>query len=481
MKIAAYCRVSTDKESQLDSLENQKVFFKSYAEREGFELFAIYADEGISGRQLKKRLQFLKMLEDAKKGFFELVVVKDASRFARNTVDFLNSVRFLKSIGVDVRFLSGNQTVLGNSEFILTVFGALAQEESSNLSKRVKFGKTISAQKGRVPNVIYGYDRIDRFTLSINPREAETVKTIFSLYLANGFGMRKIADILNGKSIPTKSGRLWNAKTVKRILANPLYSGELVNHRYEVTDFLSGYRRALPESEHFHHVRPSFAIISREDFLTANRIMNARHEDFCSRITRKSSKNLYSCLIKCTSCGRSFIARKYGNNKISWRCSGRDRHGCRNMLIIREDDLNNALKQHIFSRIGNVSDFKNELKSTYLNYFKNNCTADPISYVKSAESKRNRIKDMYENGFISFDEFKARITSLDESLKLQTSTQDGILKNSDAEIDKFLSLDISNSQMSELIERISASETGEVVINFRDPEEKQNGNTIELY
>ena len=183
MRIAAYCRVSTDKEEQLDSLENQKEFFSEYAEKHGHTLIRLYADEGISGTSLKKRNEFLRLIKDARLGLFESVVVKDISRFARNTVDFLQSIRELKALGVNIIFITANMQSLGESEFVLTIFGAMAQEESANLSKRVKFGKKINAQKGRVPQRIFGYDRIDNFTLKINYHEAQVVREIYRLYL----------------------------------------------------------------------------------------------------------------------------------------------------------------------------------------------------------------------------------------------------------------------------------------------------------
>jgi DNA invertase Pin-like site-specific DNA recombinase len=159
MNIAAYCRVSTDKEDQLNSLEAQKEFFSEYTKRTGDNLIRLYADEGISGVKIKNRKEFLRMLSDAEHGLFDMVVVKDISRFARNTVDLLQSVRKLKALGIETQFLTANMTSMGNSEFVLTIFGALAQEESANTSKRVKFGKKLNAEKGRVPNIVYGYDK----------------------------------------------------------------------------------------------------------------------------------------------------------------------------------------------------------------------------------------------------------------------------------------------------------------------------------
>ena len=213
MRIAAYCRVSTDKEAQIESLENQKLFFEDFAKKKGYALVQIYADEGISGKQVKNRTQFLRLLADAKLGLFDMVVVKDISRFARNTVDSLQAIRELKASQVEILFLSNNQTVLGNSEFMLTIFSALAQEESANLSKRVKFGLEVSAKKGKVPNFIYGYDRVDAQTLQIAPREARVVEEIFRLYVKEGLGTRRIAAQLDETGVPTKKGAGWSAKT----------------------------------------------------------------------------------------------------------------------------------------------------------------------------------------------------------------------------------------------------------------------------
>ena len=210
MRIAAYCRVSTEKEDQLNSLQVQKNFFTEYAEKNRDELVRLYADEGISGTRIKNRTEFQQMMRDAECGLFQAVVVKDISRLARNTVDLLQSVRRLKALGIDMIFLTANMTSMGDSEFILTVFGALAQEESGNISKRVKFSKRINAEKGRVPNLAYGYDKTpgDYFSLTINREEAAIIHQIYHWYLEDGYGGGKIADLLNRHSHPPDtSGR----------------------------------------------------------------------------------------------------------------------------------------------------------------------------------------------------------------------------------------------------------------------------------
>ena len=181
------------------------------------------------------------MMIDAKHKKFDKVVVKDVSRFARNTVDLLQSVRELKSYGVQVDFLNNGEVMEGGSEFILTILGAMAQQESANMSKRVKFGKDITAQKGRVPNLVFGYDKIpdERYTLKINEEEAKIVKEIFESYVYKGFGTTKIAWNLNDRGIRTKKTKSkWVQTSIVKMLKNPIYTGRVTNKKSEVTDFI---------------------------------------------------------------------------------------------------------------------------------------------------------------------------------------------------------------------------------------------------
>ena len=283
MNIAAYCRVSTDKKEQLSSLENQQEFFKSFADKNGHNLVKIYSDEGISGKQLRNRTGFLEMLKDAENHLFEMLVVKDISRFARNTVDFLTSTRKLKALNIETVFLSVNQTILCGSEFMLTIFSALAQEESANLSSRIMFGKHQSALKGKVPNFVYGYDRIDRYTLKINSSQAEIVKKIFKYYI-NGLGSRKIATMLTADNIPTpKNCTVWSPKTVRRILGNPIYNGVLISRKTKTTDFLTGSRAPLNSTEEYTFKNENLKIIDDKTFKKTARILTSRQTrvDFC--------------------------------------------------------------------------------------------------------------------------------------------------------------------------------------------------------
>ncbi len=351
MRIAAYCRVSTDKEDQLNSLEAQKEFFAQYTRRTGDTLVGLYADEGISGTKVRNRREFLHMMADARRGSFDQVVVKDISRFARNTVDLLQNVRELKALGIETQFLTANMTSMGSSEFVLTIFGALAQEESANTSKRVKFGKKLNGEKGRVPNLVYGYDKQagDYFHLTINPGEAAVVGQIFGWYTQEGCGAAQIAARLNERGVPTKRGCRWTQNAVCRILANRLYMGEVINGKEEVADFLTGRRRAREEEAWMVVKRPELAIISRELFIQAEAIRKERGRAFQVDRVRQSNKHLFSTLIQCTACGWSFrrMVRTYRNTYVRWGCSGHSGRGaacCGNGVTLEEGALTAAVQ-----------------------------------------------------------------------------------------------------------------------------------------
>jgi DNA invertase Pin-like site-specific DNA recombinase len=278
MNIAAYCRVSTDKSDQLNSLDAQKAFFSEYTSKTGDTLARLYADAGISGTKVKNRKEFLKMMADAEMGVFERVVVKDISRFARNTVDLLQSIRKLRSLGIETQFLTSDMASVGNSEFMLTIYGAMAQEESANTSKRIKFGKQMNAKKGRVPNFTFGYDKIpgDYFNLCINSEEADVIKKIFLLYVKGGKSAAGIAAVLNEQGYMTKRGNRWSQNSVCRILTNRLYTGQVVNGKEEVVDFLTGRRVYKSEKDWLVTSRPDLCIIEPEIFEKARGIMETR-------------------------------------------------------------------------------------------------------------------------------------------------------------------------------------------------------------
>lgn len=432
MKIAAYCRVSTEKEAQIDSLEKQIEFFNEFTKKNGYELYKLYADEGISGKQIKHRKQFQQMMQDAKAKKFDKVVVKDVSRFARNTVDLLQSVRELKSYGVQVDFLNNGEVMEGGSEFILTILGAMAQQESANMSKRVKFGKDITAKKGRVPNLVFGYDKIpdERYTLKINEEEAKIVKEIFESYVYKGIGTTKIAWNLNDRGIRTKKTKSkWVQTSIVRMLKNPIYTGRVTNKKSEVTDFITGTRKELPEEEWIVVERPEMRIISDELFNRAQELLEQRSNEFKLNNKREKTEYVFSTLIYCKHCGYSFrrIKRKYtadGPEYIRWVCSGRNSMGvnhCPNTTVIDEEELLNAIKIYLKSIIKNKKYFMKAVEKEFekITKLRENNERSEESLLKEIEKvtvKKQKYMEMFQNEIVNIQELKKYTNPLNEDI-----------------------------------------------------------------
>ena len=432
MKIAAYARVSTEKESQVESFEKQIEFFNEFTKKNGYELYKLYADEGISGKQIKHRKQFQQMMQDAKSKKFDKVVVKDVSRFARNTVDLLQSIRELKSYGIEVDFLNNGEIMEGGSEFILTILGAMAQQESANMSKRVKFGKDITAQKGRVPNLVFGYDKIpdERYTLKINEEEAKIVKEIFESYVYKGFGTTKIAWSLNDRGIRTKKTKSkWVQTSIVRMLKNPIYTGRVTNKKSEVTDFITGTRKELPEDEWIVVERPEMRIISDELFNRAQALLEQRSNEFKLNNKREKTEYVFSTLIYCKHCGYSFrrMKRKYsadGKEYIRWVCSGRNSMGvnhCPNTTTIDEEELLNAIKIYLKSIISNKKNFMKSVekefeKITKLRETNERSEESLLQEIEKVTVKKQKYMEMFQNEVINIQELKKYTNPLNEDI-----------------------------------------------------------------
>ena len=493
MNIAAYCRVSTDKSDQLNSLEAQKRFFTEYTEKNGHNLVRLYADEGISGTKTKNRKEFLRLMRDAQQGLFDMVVVKDISRFARNTVDLLQNIRTLKALGIETTFLTSNMTVLGQSEFVLTIFGALAQEESANTSKRVKFGKKMNAEKGRVPNIVYGYDKTigDYFNLRINEEEAKVIRQIYKWYLTEGYGSAKIANMLNEQGLKTKRNCSWSQNAVCRILTNELYTGKIINGKQEVTDFLTGTRAERDESEWLVTDRPDLRIIEPEQYEKAQEILRGRHYAFHMKRERQSNKHLFSTLIKCKECGWSFrrTVRTYKNTYIRWVCSGHNGKGadsCPNAVTVDEDELMNALESYFAGILKNKKNIIRYVTKEFTKIYK--AKEDNENYEKELNTRLAKLKktrqkymDMYTDDLISREELnekigdmRAEMERLENELKLvryhldKGDQLEEIIKKTFQSIEDITSVrEMTNEQLKKIIQKIEVDKDGNVDIYLR--------------
>ena len=493
MKLAAYCRVSTDKEDQLNSLEAQKQFFTEYTQRTGDVLVRLYADEGISGTKIKNRKEFLRMMKDAEQGLFDMVVVKDISRFARNTVDLLQNIRKLKSLGIETQFLTANMTSMGNSEFVLTIFGALAQEESANTSKRVKFGKKLNAEKGRVPNLVYGYDKTigDYFHLTINETEANAIRQIYQWYTQEGYGASKIASMLNDRGLKTKRNCQWSQNAVCRILTNELYTGKVINGKEEVADFLTGRRAEKDETQWLVVDKPELQIIPPETFEQAQQIMQARGKSFRVDKQRQSNKYLFSTLIKCKECGLSFrrIVRTYKNTYVRWVCSGHNgkgAHSCLNTVTVEEDELIDVLQEYFTHLLQSKKQVIRHVVGEFQRIYK--AKDDNLHYEKELTTQlaklqktRQKYMDMYADDLISREELNEKIGGmrkemdrLENELKMVSyhltkgDQLEAILQDTFRQIEDIADVrQMTNAQLKRIIQKIEVDKEGNVDIYLR--------------
>lgn len=493
MNVAAYCRVSTEKEDQLNSLETQKRFFAEYTRKSGDTLVRLYADEGISGTKTKNRREFLRLMKDAETSLFEMVVVKDISRFARNTVDLLQNIRRLKALGIETMFLTANMTSIGNSEFVLTIFGALAQEESANTSKRIKFGKKLNAERGRVPNLVYGYDKTagDYYNLSINEQEAAVIRQIYDWYIEGGYGAAKIANMLNEKKFKTKRNCSWSQNAVCRILTNELYTGKVINGKQEVSDFLTSTRTDKDETEWLISERPTLQIIVPERQELAMQTMEHRGKMFKVDKMRQSNQYLFSTLIKCKECGWSFrrTVRTYQNTYVRWVCSGHNGKGadsCPNATTVDEDELMDAIQNYFTEVLKSKKNIIRYVVNEFNRLYK--AKSDNQQYGKELRDKlskleriRQKYMDMYTDDLISRDELNVKIggmreetAHLENELKLAELNIDkgdqleGLIKKTFSTIEDIADVrQMTNAQLKQVIQKIEVDKDGNVDIYLR--------------
>ncbi|MBR6018845.1 MAG: recombinase family protein [Lachnospiraceae bacterium] len=315
--VAIYARVSTEHEAQLSALENQVQYYNNVLKlHPDWKLYRQYIDEGITGTSVKKRKAFLEMMEDAARGCFDLIVTREVSRFARNTVDTLQETRKLKRMGVEVYFTEDNIWTMNDEdgELRLTLMATLAQNESKKTSIRVKAGMKVSYQNA-IPygnGNILGYDRVEKERV-INPEQAETVRMIFDLYLS-GMGLSKIQRELEKRGRRTSSGLTrWHAKTVSQTLRNPFYCGTIVYRKEFVPDYLDQRKvknhgeveQVVVEGKHT-------PIVTKEEFARVQELLDNQNTKFKDgrRYGVKPLEYIWCQKLKCT-CGHRFNRRPW--------------------------------------------------------------------------------------------------------------------------------------------------------------------------
>ncbi len=328
LRVCAYARVSTDKDDQANSYESQVNYFTEYIKRNNYwEFLGVYADGGASGTSTAKRESFKKMISDAKDGLIDLILTKEVSRFARNTVDTLSITRKLKKIGVYVIFLNDNiNTADNDGELRLSIMATIAQDESRKTSERVKWGQRRRMERG----VVFGRDMLGYSVhggkLYLNEEEAETVKLIFHKFTVEGKGTHIIARELREAGIQPKRVKEWSSTVILRLLRNEKYVGDLCQKKTYTPDYLDHAKKYNHGEEKKIYIKdhhPEIAIISRQ-------LWNKTQEELSRRtpspekISRHSNRYWCSGKLECGECGGTFVSRtknlKNGEVYKSWRC-----------------------------------------------------------------------------------------------------------------------------------------------------------------
>lgn len=367
LRVAAYCRVSTDDEEQLTSYDAQKAYYTDkIMKNPDWTMAGIFADEGITGTSAQKRPEFLKMIRMCRKKKIDLILVKSISRFARNTVDCLNYIRALKNLGIAVIFEKENiNTMDSDSEMIITMMGAFAQAESESISQNVRWGKRQAMREGRVNfqyKNFYGYERGEDGEPKIIPGEAEVVRRIYDSFLA-GQSLRMIQEWLENEKIPSIQGREnWSIHTIQGILKNEKYCGDVLMQKTYISDCLS--KKVIRNTGQL----PMYLVENNHEGIVSRETYRAVQAEFARRSSRRSqnkkavtglscftSKYALSDRLICGECGSSYRrctwTRKSGK-KIMWRCSSRLDYGskyCKSSPSIEEELLHRAILEAINS------------------------------------------------------------------------------------------------------------------------------------
>lgn len=375
LRVAAYCRVSTDSEEQLTSYEAQRTYYtdKTMSNPE-WTMAGLFADEGITGTSAQKRPEFLRMICQCRQKKIDLILTKSVSRFARNTVDSLKYVRILKELGIAVFFEEQNiNTLDADNEMLLTIHSAFSQAESETMSSRVKWGKREAMREGKAIiqyNRLYGYRRGDNNKPEIIPEQAEVVRRIYQQYLT-GASLRMIQDTLEGEQVLNVAGKPeWSLNVIRNILTSEKYCGDVLMQKTYISDCIS--RKTIRNNGQLpkyllpdHHE----AIVDRQTFDAVQAEMARRsagrspsRKNAPTGRTSYASKYALSERLVCGECGtlyRRCVWAKRGKKRTVWRCVSRLDYGtkyCHNSPSLDEEPLQRAILTAINSVMRNRED-----------------------------------------------------------------------------------------------------------------------------
>lgn len=448
-----YGRVSTEHEAQLSALENQIQWYDDQAKyHPNWNVLDKYIDEGITGTQAKKRPAFLRMLEDARAGRFDLIVTREVCRFARNTVDTLVTTRELKNIGIEVYFVEDNiWTLDGDGELRLTIMATLAQEESRKVSERVKAGQQISRENGTTYGTgnILGYDRIDGKYV-INPEQGKTVRMIYDMYLKDGLGCMRIANELTRLGRKNASGIVkWHASNVSRILNNATYMGVMAYGKSYSNNYLDQKRVQNRDAESYMYVQCDFEpLITEEEFLKSKALHERRTQNSKKGLTSgcgcrhgvQENKDVWGSRLKCK-CGSNFRKNVNHKNKneitYGYICYSQINTGsARKMLQLGADPtghcdmsmitdwklemMGSKIFQQVWGDVKPVIEQACELVRTCYKKEERRASVvqfDPTAEIDRLTKKRAKLLELYTDEYITREEFAEQKSKIDQSIE----------------------------------------------------------------
>ena len=418
LRVAAYCRVSTTLEQQESSYEAQVSYYtEKIQSNPNWKLVGIYADDGKSATNTKKRDDFKTMIEDCMAGKIDLVLTKSVSRFARNTVDSLQNIRKLKEKNIGVYFeKEGVNTLEGTGELLITILSSQAQEESRNLSENTRWGLVRRFENGIVSvnhKKFLGYTKDENGELIIVPEEAELVRRIFRLYL-EGASILQITRALESDQIKTVTGKdKWHCSVIEKMLQNEKYMGDALLQKTYTVDFLTKRRVKNQGIVPQYYIEDNHEpIIPKELFYRVQEEKARRASMHKSSITRKakqekskySSKYALSDLMVCGECGHPYRRQtwsKYGEKSGVWRCESRLKNGtknCRHSPTLKEKPLYEAIMTAINSVVENKGEFVGAFRENVIRVIGNYSTKNvSTEYDEQIETLQGRMLTLIEN------------------------------------------------------------------------------------
>ncbi len=434
LRVTYYARVSSESDEQLNSLGNQISYYDELIKRNRNWTFVPgYIDEGLSGISTKKRENFNRMVEDAAEDKFDLVITKEISRFARNTLDSIQYTRQLLSNGVGVFFQNDNINTLDeDSELRLSIMSSIAQDELRKLSSRVKFGH----QQAIKDKVVLGNSRIfgyvkDGGRLVIDEEQAEMVRELFELYATGQYSMKQIETIFWEKGYRNHNGNKIAHTTMSNMIANPKYKGYYVGNKVRVIDMFSKKQKFLPPEEwvmfkdETGQIVP--AIVSEELWDRANEVLKRRSDDVKSRQGICNHQNLLTGKLFCTHCGAAYYRReskdKAGNKNSKWVCSGKIKNGadsCHSFPIY-EEEIRPLLFEVFQETEVNVNALIEEYMEMYRSLDEDNHIPKQIAQQKErlelAQKKKSKLLEYNVTGQLSDTDFLAMNKACTEEIK----------------------------------------------------------------